>query len=166
MKISEETLEMLNRFLKELFGGNARIDNIVYNLQSRYYNNLANAIHEPVAHLLPIWADQVTDLIDSLGGRPVRYGIPDYIEEYDVKEAFANLADFFDGLREKVITIIEELEGSGKDTEVRVFMEDFLKNTLLTYVKQSDEWRVASEHLTEYEFNTHIGEYTHYLIVS
>lgn len=161
--ISNETLEMANRFLKELFGGNARIDNLYYNLSSKYYNNLADAIHEPVAHMLPEWADKLTAVIDKMGGRPVRYGCPDYTEEYDVKEAFANLQDYFYGLREKATLIIEELEGNGQDIEIRIFLEDFILNILSNYCKQSDEWKIASERLSENDFNIHIRDYTHYI---
>jgi len=161
--ISKETLEMTNRYIKELFNGNARIDNLYYNLASKYYINLANAIHLPVAHKLPEWADELTDLVDKMGGRPVRYGCPDFTEEYDVKEAFANLADLFDGLRQKAITMIEELEGNGQDCEIRIFMEDFVHNVLVDYCKQAEEWKIASERLSENDFNIHIGEYTHYI---
>ena len=90
MLITEKTEESLNRILQVLFGGNAKIDNLCYNLQHLYLNNLADAIHAPVAHKLPELADHVSDFMDKLGGRPVRYGTTDYSEKYEnAKEIFS-----------------------------------------------------------------------------
>ena len=33
MAIAKETCELLNRYVKELFAGNAKIDNLYYNLK-------------------------------------------------------------------------------------------------------------------------------------
>lgn len=163
MIISQKAEESLNRLLQKLFGGNARIDNLYYNLQYKHLNKLADAIHEPVAHQLPEWADNVSDLIDHLGGRPKRYGAPDYTQEYQsAKEVFLDLKEYFAELQDIVKKNIDELELSD-DFEVRIFLEDFLLKTVTPYSKQAEEWYNASEMLDENSFNIHIEDYTHYI---
>ena len=162
MKMSEQTRESLNRFVQELFNGNARIDNLYYNLTYKNQARLADSIHEPVAHVLGEWADEVTRLMDRLGARAVRYGLEDHNKEYGVKEVFADLSQYFEHLGIVAGKIIEDADMSG-DIEVRIFMEDFLNRRILPFRKQAEEWRQASEVLDENTFNIHVDDYTHYL---
>ena len=163
MLIDKRTEESLNRLLQELFNGNAIIDNLVYNLVYNGYNELGDAIHNPVAHKLPEWADEISDLIDQMGGRPVRYGLEDHKDDIkEVKNVFIELNYYFLTLRDIGNKIIEDVDLIG-DAEVRIFMEDFLKRTLMPYVRQSEEWKKASERLSADTFNIHIKEYTHYI---
>ena len=146
MLITEKTEESLNRILQVLFGGNAKIDNLCYNLQHLYLNNLADALHTPVAHKLPELADHVSDFMDKLGGRPVRYGTADYFEE----------------LRKDVILSIDDAD-MNDDVEVRIWLENFLVEEILPLRKQAAEWLDATNKLTDSELNIHIADYTHYL---
>ena len=163
MLITEKTEESLNRILQVLFGGNARIDNLCYNLQHLYLNNLADALHVPVAHKLPELADKVSDFMDQLGGRPVRYGTVDYSEKYgNAKEVFSQLADYFEELRKDIILSIDDAD-MNDDVEVRIWLENFLVEEILPLRKQVAEWLDATNKLTDFDFNIHIADYTHYL---
>ena len=162
MAIAKETCELLNRYVKELFAGNAKIDNLYYNLKYKGYNNLADAIHEPVAHIMGELADRVTDMMDSLDARPVRYGLGDEIAEYEAEQCFEELQKYFDYLVEITYKVIEEVEMS-EEYEVKIFMEDFLNSKLMPYRKQSHEWYRAIKSLGAETFNIHIGDYTHYI---
>nr|DAQ20995.1 MAG TPA: Neutrophile activating protein [Caudoviricetes sp.] len=163
MLMDKRTEESLNRLLQELFDGNAIVDNLVYNLIYNGYNELGEAIHKPVAHKLPEWADSISDLIDQMGGRSKRYGLEDHKDDIkEVKDVFKELNNYFLRLREIVNKIIEDVDMVG-DAEVRIFLEDFLNKMVMPYVRQSEEWKKASERLSADTFNIHIKEYTHYI---
>ena len=156
------TIEMLNRFLQFLFNGNATIDNICYNLKYRNYARIEGAIHGPVAHVMGAWADEVSDLMDELGERPVRYALPDNIEEMSPEQALEKLVSFFDGLREITRKTIEEAEDAG-EFEVKLFFEDFMLNKVVKYRKQAMQWRDAIKTIGADSLNVHIEDYTSYL---
>lgn len=163
MLMTGKTEESLNRILQLLFGGNARVDNLCYNLQYLHLNNLAEALHAPVAHRLPELADEVSDFMDQLGGRPVRYGNPDCNEKYDnAKEVFSQLFDFFEELRKDIILSIDDAD-MNDDVEVRIWLENFLVEKILPFRKQAAEWLDATDKLSDNELNIHIADYTHYL---
>ena len=163
MLITEKTEESLNRILQILFGGNAKIDNLYYNLQHLYLNNLADAIHVPVAHKLTELADKVSDLIDQLGGRPVRYGTTDYNEKYEnASKVFSQLSNYFEELRKDIVLSIVDAD-MNDDVEVRIWLENFLVEEILPLRKQAAEWLNATNKLIDADFNIHIADYTHYL---
>lgn len=163
MLITPKTEESLNRLLQLLFGGNAKIDNLYYNLQAKSLNNLANAIHIPVAHVLPEMADKVSEMMDSLGARPVRYGSPDHNKKYDqAKDIFLELKNYFEELRVSIIRAIEDAD-LNDDVEVKIWLENFLVADILKYRKQAAEWLEAANWLDEQSFNIHIADYTHYI---
>ena len=163
MLMTEKTEESLNRILQVLFGGNAKIDNLCYNLQHLYLNNLADALHTPVAHKLPALADQVSDFMDKLGGRSVRYGTVDYSEKYEnAKEIFSQLSNYLEELRKDIILSIDDAD-MNDDVEVRIWLENFLVEEILPLRKQAAEWLDATDKLTDSELNIHIADYTHYL---
>ena len=160
--MERNTIEMLNRFLQFLFNGNATIDNICYNLKYRNYARIEGAIHGPVAHVMGAWADEVSDLMDELGERPVRYALPDNVEEMDPEQALEKLVSFFDGLREITRKTIEEAEDAG-EFEVKLFFEDFMLNKVVKYRKQAIQWRDAIKTIGADSLNVHIEDYTSYL---
>ena len=161
--MTEKTQESLNRVLQVLFNGNAKIDNLCYNLQHLHLNNLADALHAPVAHRLPELADDVRDFMDKLGGRAVRYGVSDYKEEYkNAKEIFPQLSDYFEELRKDVILSIDDAD-MNDDVEVRIWLENFLVEEILSMRKQAAEWLDATDKLGDSELNIHIADYTRYL---
>lgn len=160
--MEQNTEKMLNRFLQILFNGNAVLDNVCYNLKHKGYARLESAIHGPVAHLMGAWADQVSDLMDELGGRPVRYALPDNIEELSPEEALGKVAAYFDDLGGVVAKAVVAAEESG-ELEVKVFLEDFALNKVAKYRKQAHEWLDAVNRLGADTLNVHIGDYTSYI---
>ena len=160
--MEETTLEMMNRFLQYLFNGNAIIDNICYNLKYRNYARIEAAIHGPVAHLMGAWADEVSDLMDELGERPVRYSLPDNIENMEPEACLERLVAFFDGLKSNVAKAIDAAEEAG-DIEVKLFFENFLTDKVIKYRKQAIQWRDAIKKIGADSLNVHIEDYTSYV---
>ena len=160
--MEETTIEMMNRFLQYLFNGNAVIDNVCYNLKYKNYARIEGAIHGPVAHVMGAWADEVSDLMDELGARPVRYALPDNVEEMDPEACLERLVSYFEGLRANTIKAIEAAEEAG-DMEVKLFFEEFLSNKIVKYRKQAIEWRDAIKTIGADSLNVHIEDYTSYL---
>ena len=160
--MENETIIMMNRLLQFLFNGNATIDNICYNLKYKNYARLEAAVHGPVAHLMGEWADEVSDLMDELGGRPVRYALPDHIEEMEPDTCFEQLVAYFDELRSIVVKAIVAAEDS-QEVEVKIFLEGFLEKKVVPYRKQAIEWRNAIKAIGADSLNVHIGDYTSYI---
>ena len=163
MLITEKTCESLNRILQLLFGGNAEIYNLCYNLQYMHLNNIASALHEPVAHKMPELADEVSDFMDQLGCRAVRYSIGDHDAKYEsAADIFSQLAKYFEELRKDIIIAIDDAD-MNDDVEARIWLENFLVEKVLPLRKQAAEWLDASGKLSDEELNIHIADYTHYL---
>ena len=160
--MDNQTNEMMNRYLQFLFNGNAIIDNICYNLKHRNYARLESAVHGPVAHLMGAWADEVSDLMDELGARPIRYALPDNVEEMEPEQCFEKLVAYFDELRGVTAKAISAAEDSG-EIEVKVFFENFMTEKVLPYRKQAIEWRDAVKAIGADSLNVHIGDYTSYI---
>ena len=163
MLISAKTLESLNRYVQTLFAGNAKIDNLYYNLKYKGFNRLADAIHKPVAHVMGDWADEVTDMMDENGVRPVRLGLPDEVKEYSVSECFDELVKYFDELYDATKVLIDAAD-MADDIAVKIFLEGILEKKILVFRKQAYEWKKGLEGLgDEHKFNIHIDDYTHYI---
>lgn len=161
--MTQETELALNHLLQNLFLGNAIVDNMYYNLKDMYYDNLADAIHKPVAHRLPDLADDVTDMMFKLGAKPIRLGLSDCTEDYkDVPSIFKHLVEYFSKLREGVKSAIEVADYKD-DMEVRIWLEEFLDEDIMPLLKQSIEWSEICEKVEINSFNIHIKDYTHYL---
>ena len=160
--MEEKMAKTLNKFLQVLFNGNAVMDNICYNLKYKGYARIEGAIHGPVAHLMGAWADEVSDLMDELGVRPVRYALPDNIGEMEAEKCLEELASYFDTLRGIVIKVIEVAEDEG-EYEVKIFFEDFLVNKVVAYRKQAHQWHDAVKSIGADSLNVHIGDYTSYI---
>lgn len=160
--MQKETTEALNRFLQFLFNGNAVIDNICYNLKYKNYARLENAMHGPVAHIMGSWADEVSDMMDMLGARPVRYALPENAEELTPEEGYQKLADYFAGLRDITVKAMGVAEEEG-EFEVKLFLEDFLLNKVMRYRKQAEQWLAAVKEIGADSLNVHIDDYTSYL---
>lgn len=161
--IAQETESALNHLLQHLFLGNALLDNVYYNLKSMYYDNLADAIHEPVAHKLPELADEVTDMMFNLGAKPVRLGLADCTEQYsDASAAFKHIVEYFSKLKDGVKSTIEMADYKD-DTEVCIWLEEFLDEEIIPMLKQADEWSTICDRIGSNSFDIHIKDYTHYL---
>lgn len=163
MRMSEKTYENLNNLTAMCFNANAIIDNLAYSLDFHYYNQIADIVHHKVAHVMPEWADLITNEMLILSGRPIRKDINGYDKDYtDVAEVFEELFKTIYAIREAVKGVIESADMAGDD-EVRIFGEDFLAKHVQPMLKQCEEWINASKVLSAHEFNIHIKEYTHFI---
>lgn len=162
MAMADEMVSTLNHYVQELFAGNAKIDNLYYNLKYKGYNNLADAIHEPVAHVMGELADRVTDMMDQNDARPVRYGLSDEIEQLEPQACFEKLLEYFENLTKVTKQVIEKADWT-EEFEAKIFMEEFLNQYIIPYKKQAREWKRAMDSLGIENFNIHIKDYTHYI---
>ena len=162
MRMSEESYDRLNALTAMCFNANAVFDNLAYNLDYHYYANISKVVHLHVAHVMPEWADLITEEMIQLSARPVRRAIGGYDTDYqDLKEIFTVMLNTLLELRQATRNLIDAADMDGDD-EVRIFGEEFL-TILKPYVKQAEEWINAAEVLDAKDFNIHILDYTHFI---
>ena len=162
MRISEATYRQMNKLATLCFDANAVFDNLAYNLDFYYYKNIGQIIHLRVAHIMPEWADIITDQMLLFGARPTRGEIGSYSEDIkDVKEIFVKIFTVMANLRKNCIDLIETAD-LNEDAEIRIFGEDFLK-CIQPYLKQAEEWVNAVEAIGANDLNIHIKEYTNFI---
>ena len=162
MRMTLNSYNNMNELVRKCFDANAIIDNLAYNLDFYYYNQIAEVVHHKVAHVMPVWADIVSDKMLELSARPVRKGIGEYdVDIPNLKEIFKILLETFYDIREFTRNLIESADMNGDD-EVRIFGEEFLMR-VSPFIKQAEEWVNASERLNENELNIHFDLYTHFI---
>ena len=162
MRMSPSSYESMNELAALCFNANAVVDNLAYSLSYHYFNKIADVVHHHVAHMMPAWADLVTDKMLVLGGRPVRKDIGGYEKDYEKPEdAFEALVALMLNMRQATRTLIEAADLDGDD-EVRIFAEEFL-GLVEPFVKQADEWLEVSKHMDPYTLNVHIEDYTSFI---
>lgn len=162
MRMSINSYNKMNVLLQKCFNANAIIDNLAYNLDYYYFNEIAKLVHLKVAHIMPVWADMISDKMLELSARPIRKEIGSYEEDYkELTDIFTVLDNTLEDIRLYVKEFIEFADMEGDD-EVRIFAENFL-DIMSPYIKQSEEWLNASKILNSAEFNIHIKEYTHFI---
>lgn len=162
MRMSEESYDKMNLLAGKCFDTNAVIDNLAYNLDFHYFNEIGKIVHLNVAHIMPQWADMITDKMLELSARPKRTDIKGYSEEYsELEPIFIKLNESLNEILEQTRDLISTADVNGND-EVRIFAEEFL-STVSVYVKQSEEWLNAVKTLSPQEFNIHIKQYTHFI---
>ena len=152
----------MNALAAMCFDANASIDNLAYSLDYHYYNKIAEVVHLHVAHIMPEWADLITDQMLELSARPVRLNINGYNKDYeDVKDVFAALLETLIGISSFTKDLIESADMSGDD-EVRIFGEEFLMK-VSPFSKQAEEWSNAAKIMDPNSLNIHIKDYTHFI---
>lgn len=162
MLMSEDSYKMMNQLVTMCFNANAVFDNMAYNLDYHYHNRIADIVHHSVAHIMPQWADLVSDRMLTLSARPVRLPLGGYQDEYKtLDEIFLLMRKTFVDMRNYVRDIIETSDLNGDD-EVRIFAEEFLVN-VTKFIKQADEWCNAAKELDPQKLNIHIKDYTHFI---
>lgn len=162
MRISKNSYDNMNALTAMCFDANAVIDNLAYNLDYHYYTRIADIVHHKVAHVMPEWADMITEQMLKLSVRPVRKDINGYEEEYsDLKVIFDVLMKILVNIRNATREMIETADMNGDD-EVRIFGEEFLM-IVQNFIKQADEWIDAANKLSPSELNIHINDYTHFI---
>ena len=162
MRMSNKSYNNMNALAAMCFDANASIDNLAYSLDYHYYNKIAEVVHLHVAHIMPEWADLVTDQMLELSARPVRLNINGYNKDYeDVKDVFAALLETLMGISSFTKYLIESADMSGDD-EVRIFGEEFLMK-VSPFIKQAEEWSNAAKVMDPHSLNIHIKDYTHFI---
>lgn len=137
-RISEETCVKMNSLATKCFELNAEFDNLAYSLEYNYFHQIANVIHYHVAHIMPEFADLITDKMLELSVRPVRQNISGYGKEYtNVLAAFISLRDAMYSFRSGIKDLIYTAD-MNEDDEARIFAEELL-NKVSLYIKQSEE---------------------------
>ena len=160
MRMSEESYSKMNQLLGKCFNANAVIDNLAYSLDYHYFNEIAKVVHLRVAHIMPEWADLISDKMLELSARPVRVDIQGYADDYeDLKKVFSVLHTTLSEILEDTRKLVGIADLNGDD-EVRIFCEEFLIKVSL-FVKQAEEWKNAAEKLDPQSLNIHIKQYTH-----
>jgi len=162
MRMSRESYESLNALTAMCFDANAVFDNLAYVLDYHYFSNISKVVHLHVAHVMPQWADLITDKMIELSARPVRKPIGGYDKDYqDLGEIFTTMLDKLMELRTETRNLVESADIDGDD-EVRIFAEEFL-TIISPYIKQAEEWGNAAKVLSAQDFNIHILDYTHFI---
>ena len=162
MRISDATYKQMNNLATLCFDANAIFDNLAYNLDYHYYNRIGKIVHLNIAHVMPEWADLITDQMLLLGGRPTRGAIGEYQEDIkDLKDIFYKILETMFNIRRNCSELIETAD-LNEDDEVRIFGEDFLK-LINPFIKQSEEWLNAIETMSANDLNIHIDEYTNFI---
>ena len=162
MRMSNKSYNNMNALAAMCFDANASIDNLAYSLDYHYYNKIAEVVHLHVAHIMPEWADLITDQMLELSARPVRLNINGYNKDYeDVKDVFAALLETLMGISSFTKDLIESADMSGDD-EVRIFGEEFLMK-VSPFIKQAEEWSNAAKIMDPHSLNIHIKNYTHFI---
>ena len=162
MRMSNKSYNNMNALAAMCFDANASIDNLAYSLDYHYYNKIAEVVHLHVAHIMPEWADLITDQMLELSARPVRFNINGYNKDYeDVKDVFAALLETLMGISSFTKDLIESADMSGDD-EVRIFGEEFLMK-VSPFIKQAEEWSNAAKIMDPHSLNIHIKDYTHFI---
>ena len=162
MRMSNKSYNNMNALAAMCFDANAFIDNLAYSLDYHYYNKIAEVVHLHVAHIMPEWADLITDQMLELSARPVRLNINGYNKDYeDVKDVFAALLETLIGISSFTKDLIESADMSGDD-EVRIFGEEFLMK-VSPFIKQAEEWSNAAKVMDPHSLNIHIKDYTHFI---
>jgi hypothetical protein len=162
MKISETTYRQMNQLATLCFDANAIFDNLAYNLDYYYYKKIAKIVHLNIAHVMPEWADMITDQMLLLGARPTRGTIGEYQDDIsDLTVIFNKILDTMMNLRKVCCGLIETADMQNDD-EVRIFGEEFLQ-LITPYIKQAEEWLHIAGVLGANELNIHITEYTNFI---
>ena len=162
MRMPNKSYNNMNALAAMCFDANAVIDNLAYSLDYHYYNKIAEVVHLHVAHIMPEWADLITDQMLQLSARPVRLDINGYDKDYeDIKDVFAALLKTLTGISSFTKDLIESADMSGDD-EVRIFGEEFLMK-VSPFIKQAEEWSNAAKVMDPHSLNIHIKDYTHFI---
>ena len=163
MRMTKESQEKMNNLATLCFDANAVIDNLAYNLAYLYYNNIEDIVHHNVAHVMPLWADEITEEMLLLSVRPVRGDIKGYNEEYkNLNDIFEKMYEVMINMRNACRNMIESAD-LDDDDEVRIFGESFLERNISPFIKQAEEWVKAANSMDPYKLDEHIKDHTHFI---
>lgn len=161
----DETYKALNELVQMCFQQNALADNIFYNLADKYLLVAGDIWHHSYAHAWGGVADMITDEMLKLNARPIRIGLVDETDKYgSVGTMMAVNLVAMEKIFKKCKEIVE-IADMMDDVDIRIFGENLLNGTLLPFLKQSHEWVNAAKTLSEYQFNIHFDDYTHFISI-
>ena len=149
--ISEETVNVLNDLLKEMFKANSVADNIAYNLDGMGLHNCAGIYHEKFAHVWPELADDISGCMTKLNAKAVRRSFPGDENTYaSITEAFNSSLSLVEHIRDRVLNAIDVLDYDINNKEVILELED-LAEDILDILYMSNVWSQYAEYYDKKE---------------
>lgn len=144
--ISEETINVLNNLLREMFKANSVADNIAYDLDSKGLHKCSNIYHETFAHYWPDAADEISTCMTKLNARAVRRTFSgDEVTYSGITEAFKGSLDMVENVRSKILSTMDILEYDINNKEIILMLEDLLVE-VLDKLYQSNIWFQYAEY--------------------
>lgn len=123
-----------------MFKANSIADNIAYNLQKLKCYQASKVYHEECAHVFPVWADQISELMDKLGAKAERRSFDGNVEIYkDMATCIEGSVNLLEDLRIKVLKAIDVLDYDINNKEVVLMLED-LSNKILDLLYKNNIW--------------------------
>jgi hypothetical protein len=158
MYISEKTANYVIQLIQKTFQLNAFLDNCVYNLDYMKYENTQKILHEKFAHTPPIWADMLSDILNTQNVRVIRLGLEDENKEYsNIYDVFSDILSNFIVYRESVKNCIEVAEFEN-DIGIKITLEEYY-NMLNIWFKQVQIWATKASELSECDFDVHFSDF-------
>lgn len=138
---------------------NSHADNCAYWLDVNNYVKAQDLFHHKYAHIFPEWADLFSELMTSLGGRPVRGPLTANTEEYENQLAmFEDVATHLIQFREICYGVADEAE-MHNDREVIDAIDSFLRDNV-KYFKQVSIWQDKAGKLSPQTFDRYFDGFT------
>lgn len=123
--LSNDSVNALNELLREMFKANSVSDNISYGLQHLSMYNSSRYHHEKFSHIYPVWADQISTIMDKLGSKSERRSFDGDTNVYgDIVEAFTANVKLLEHIRERILATMEVLDYDMNNKEVILNLED------------------------------------------
>ena len=144
--ISEETVNVLNDLLKDMFKANSTADNIAYALDFSGLHHCSAIYHESVAHVFGTWADMISECMTKLNARAVRRSFPGDEKDYSgITEVFTDNLRLLENIRAKVLHALDILDYDIANRDLVLILED-LSKLVLDKLYQSNIWLQYAEY--------------------
>lgn len=146
--ISQEVIDKTNDLLAMFFKMNSFCDNAAYALDCELEcQKASNIYHLGYSHAFPsgTFADKLSDDMVRLNMRPVRKGFDGDTKIYiDIVTLFKENTIMMDGIRNKVITLIDEFDTDINNKELVLHLEE-LALSANEYLKIAYKWEEKAE---------------------
>lgn len=156
--LSAEAKETLNALIQDMFQGNSKADNLVYNLHSLKMYESAKVLHENIAHVFGQWSDMISSEMDLLGCKAERRALTSDTEVYSEPIAvFRAFVSLLENTRAKVLSALEVLDYDMNNKEICLMLEDLARNVLKLLYKSNQmldyaEYYNAKEKMPQFDF--------------
>lgn len=154
--LSQITVSAINAAMQCCFNGNALADNIVYNFDVVFnLVQVTDIVHHKFAHWLPLFADELSDILTMQNSKPSRLPVSGHERIYEnYVDCFQDLVDLMlNELEPAIVNAIEVADNAG-DIKARILLEEAYAK-LTNYTKQVIVWHHKA---VEYEMNTGGGQ--------